>query len=1133
VTTNPDKPESKPESKPTPNADKQGSKSDSKPSPKDDKNDLKSLPMPELMKKLGASADGLTQAEATKRQAQYGPNQIEEKKTNEYLKFLSYFWGPIPWMIEAAVILSGVVRHWLDFFVILVLLLSNALVGFWEEHQAGNAIAALKARLAIKAKVKRDGKWEDPKASELVPGDVIRLRLGDIVPADARLLDGDSIEVDQSALTGESLPVTAKPGGAVYSGSIIRQGEIDAIVYATGTNTYFGKTAQLVQSAHTVSHFQKAVMKIGDYLIILAVALVALILVFALFRGDKVLTTLEFCLVLLVAAIPVAMPTVLSVTMAVGARLLAKKEAIVTRLSAIEELAGVDVLCSDKTGTLTQNKLTLGDPFTVDGIAPDKVILWAALASRAEDKDTIDLAVIGGVKDDKELKSCQVLHFMPFDPVHKRTEATVKGADGKQFFVAKGAPQVILKMATNAGDVKPAVEKAINEFAGRGFRSLGVARADEEGKWKFVGMLPLFDPPREQAKATIASAVQMGVKIKMVTGDQLAIARETSKQLGLGSNILDACSLGDLKKDATPEQAKAIEGADGFAQVFPEHKFHIIEVLQKHGHIVGMTGDGVNDAPALKKADCGIAVSGATDAARAAASIVLLASGLSVIIDAIKESRRIFQRMNSYAIYRIAETLRVLFFMTLAILVFNFYPVTAVMIVMIALLNDGAILSIAYDNVHYRNKPEAWNMRLVLAISTVLGVIGVVAAFGLFYLAERVFHFDRLHAQTLMYLKLSVAGHLTIFLTRTRGPFWSIRPAKILWMAVLGTQTIATLIAVYGLFMTPLGWKWAGFVWGYAIAWALINDRIKLLAYKIFDPVKAAPKADTKGESKPDAKTEPKPDVKADQPKPEAKTDAPAPEAKPDQPKPEAKAEPKPDAKPDAPAPEAKAETKPDAKAEPKSETKTDEPKPEAKADVPKPDAKADQPKPDAKLDAPTPEAKAEPKHDAKTEPKPETKTEPNSDAKTDAPKPDAKTPSDLTPQVAKRAYEIYEKRAGNDGTAVQDWKKAEQEIRNDDAKAEPKPEAEADAPAPDAKAEPKPDSKAEPKPDTKADAPAPEAKADEQKPEAKGKPQPDVSPQLVKRVHEVYEQLGREDVQIVQNFEKAEPDLKNNESKK
>jgi H+-transporting ATPase len=808
----------------------------SKPNAKDD---LKSLSLPELEKQLGSSPDGLSQAEAQKRLTQYGPNEIEEKKTNPFLKFLTYFWGPIPWMIEGAVILSGVVRHWADFFIILLLLVSNAVVGFWEEHQAGNAIAALKAKLAIKARVKRDGKWIIPAARELVPGDVIHVRLGDIVPADARLLAGDPVEVDQSALTGESLPATRKAGEAVFSGSIIRQGEIDAMVYATGENTYFGKTAQLVQETHTVSHFQRAVLKIGDYLIILAVALVVLIVTVALFRGDPILSTLEFALVLLVAAIPVAMPTVLSVTMAVGARLLAKKEAIVTRLSAIEELAGVDVLCSDKTGTLTQNKLTLGDPFSVNGIPADHVILDAALASRAEDKDTIDLAVIGGLKNDQALKGYQVVHFQPFDPVHKRTEATVKAADGKQFQVAKGAPQAILEMSINAGEVKPAVEKAVNEFAARGFRSLGVARADQEGKWQFVGVLPLFDPPREQAKATIASARQMGVSVKMVTGDQIAIARETARQLGLGTNILDASGLGDTKQHETAQSAEAIEQADGFAQVFPEHKFHIVDVLQQRGHIVGMTGDGVNDAPALKKADCGIAVSGATDAARAAASIVLLASGLSVIIDAIQESRRIFQRMNSYAIYRIAETLRVLFFMTLAILVFNFYPLTAVMIVMLALLNDGAILSIAYDNVHYKDKPEAWNMRLVLGISTVLGVIGVVSAFGLFYLGERVFHLDRAHIQTLMYLKLSVAGHLTIFLTRTRGPFWSIRPARILWVAVLGTQMLATLIAVYGLFMTPLGWRWAGFVWGYALAWALVNDRVKLLAYQIFDPTKA------------------------------------------------------------------------------------------------------------------------------------------------------------------------------------------------------------------------------------------------------------------------------------------------------
>ena len=822
-----------------PNAD-QAKVSKSKPgSVPDAKDDLKSLPLPEVEKKLESSPDGLSQAEAQKRLTQYGPNEIEEKKTNPFLKFLTYFWGPIPWMIEAAVILSGIVRHWMDFFIILLLLVSNAVVGFWEEHQAGNAIAALKAKLAINAKVKRDGKWITPAARELVPGDVIRVRLGDIVPADARLLEGDPVEVDQSALTGESLPATRNPGEAVFSGSIIRQGEIDAMVYATGASTYFGKTAQLVQEAHTASHFQRAVLKIGDYLIILAVSLVVLILAVALFRGDPILSTLEFALVLLVAAIPVAMPTVLSVTMAVGARLLAKKEAIVTRLSAIEELAGVDVLCSDKTGTLTENKLTLGDPCSVSGIPADQVILVAALASRAEDKDTIDLAVIGGVKDDKALKGYQVVHFQPFDPVHKRTEATVKAADGKQFQVAKGAPQVILEMSVNTGEVKLAVEKVVNEFAARGFRSLGVGRADQEGKWQFVGVLPLFDPPREQAKATIASARQMGVSVKMVTGDQIAIARETARQLGLGTNILDASGLGDTKHHETAQSAEAIEKADGFAQVFPEHKFHIVDVLQQRGHIVGMTGDGVNDAPALKKADCGIAVSGAADAARAAASIVLLASGLSVIIDAIKESRRIFQRMNSYAIYRIAETLRVLFFMTLAILVFNFYPLTAVMIVMLALLNDGAILSIAYDNVHYKDKPEAWHMRLVLGISTVLGVIGVVSAFGLFYLGERVFHLDRAHIQTLMYLKLSVAGHLTIFLTRTRGPFWSIRPARILWAAVLGTQTLATLIAVYGLFMTPLGWGWAAFVWGYALAWALVNDRVKLLAYRIFDPTKA------------------------------------------------------------------------------------------------------------------------------------------------------------------------------------------------------------------------------------------------------------------------------------------------------
>jgi H+-transporting ATPase len=694
----------------------------------------------------------------------------------------------------------------------------------------------------------------------------VRLRLGDIVPADARLLDGDEISVDQSALTGESLPATKKSGDAVFSGSIIRRGEIGALVYATGSATYFGKTAELVETAHTTSHFQKAVLKIGNYLIALAIVLVVVIIGVGIHRGDPILTTLQFALVLTVAAIPVAMPTVLSVTMAAGARLLARKQAIVSKLVAIEELAGVDILCADKTGTLTQNKLTLGDPFSVGGVCAADVILNGALASRADNDDTIDLAVLAGVKDQTVLQGYALQHFEPFDPVRKRTEATIKAPDGTLFKVAKGAPQVILDLAASTGTVKAAVTQAVDEFAARGFRALGVARADGDGGWRILGVLPLFDPPREDAKSTIATARQMGVAIKMVTGDALAIARETAKTLGMGTNILDGASLGDSRHDETAATAQSIEQADGFAQVFPEHKFHIVDILQKHDHIVGMTGDGVNDAPALKKADCGFAVSGATDAARAAASIVLVTPGLSVIIDAIKESRRIFQRMNSYAIYRIAETLRVLLFMTLAILIFNFYPLTAIMIVMLALLNDGAILSIAYDNVRYRNAPEAWNMRVVLGVATVLGLVGPIAAFGLFYLGDRVFQLGRPQLQTMMYLMLSVAGHLTIFQTRTRGPWWSTRPAWILLAAVCGTQAVATLVAVYGAgLVTPLGWMYAGVVWAYACGWFFLTDPVKLLAYKLLGGVEADTLAATETEPKPagTAGSRPKPPLAA------------------------------------------------------------------------------------------------------------------------------------------------------------------------------------------------------------------------------------------------------------------------------
>jgi H+-transporting ATPase len=810
-------------------------KGSSFPSPKEQE---KKKSISEYLKDLDTSTDGLSRHEAESRLSRFGYNELEEKKINPILKFFSYFWGPIPWMIEIAAVLSIVVRHWADFGIIVVLLLANALVGFWEEYKADNTIAELKAKLAPKARVKREKKWISIPARELVPGDIIRLRIGDIVPADALLLKGDPLQIDQSALTGESLPVTREEGKEVYLGSIVKQGEIDALVHATGTKTYMGKTARLVEEVKKVSHFQRAVLKIGDYLIVVALVLVVLILGVALFRGDNIVTVLQFVLVLTVAAIPVAMPTVLSITMAVGAQILAKDQAVVSRLASIEELAGIDILCSDKTGTLTQNKLELGDPYSVDNIGPDQVIYDAALASREEDQDPIDLAVLRGIKN-KDLSSFEILHFQPFDPVQKRTEAQVKDTSGREFMVSKGAPQVILDMVEISDESRSDCEKKIGEFAKRGFRSLGVARTDSQNKWRFRGVLPLYDPPREDSKETIEKAQNMGVDVKMVTGDQVAIAKEIARRLGLGTDILDASLFSETKHHETGKLADAIEKADGFAQVFPEHKYHIVDVLQSRNHIVGMTGDGVNDAPALKKADGGIAVSGATDAARSAADIVLLAPGISVISRAIIESRKIFRRMTNYSIYRIAETIRVLLFMSLSILIFNFYPVTAVMIVLLALLNDGAILSIAYDRAHYSKKPERWDMHIVLGIATVLGIMGVVASFGMFYLAKEIFHFNQETIQTLMYLKLSVAGHLTIFLTRNKGPFWSYRPAPILLGAVLGTQTLATFIAVFGLFMAPLAWKWALFVWGYALFWFIINDFIKIQAYRIFDRHKA------------------------------------------------------------------------------------------------------------------------------------------------------------------------------------------------------------------------------------------------------------------------------------------------------
>ena len=798
--------------------------------------DWSQTPLEDLERELGSGPGGLSEAEAAARLTSYGPNEIVEKNRNALLVFAGYFWAPIPWMIEVALVLSLLVRHWTDAVIIGVLLAMNGVVAFTEEHQAANAVAALKQQLATSARVLRGAQWASVPTRELVPGDVLRARLGDVVPADARLLGDSPLQVDQSAMTGESLPVSRGRGEVLYSGSVITRGEADALVYATGSGSFLGRTTSLVQTAGAVSHFQQAVMRIAHYLIVIAVVLVAVTTLVSLIRGNPTLQTLEFALVVTIASVPVALPAVLSVTMAVGARQLARRQAVVSHLPAVEELGGIDVLCSDKTGTLTQNRLAVADPWCVSGVHDGDLLAAAALASRAEDQDVIDMAVLAAAETrGTATGDGQVKHFLPFDPVTKRTEATVRAADGTEFRVSKGAPQVIAELC--AGDPAGAAADAqVEQFAARGYRSLGVARRSGDGPWRLLGVLPLADPPREDSATTIAAARALGVRVTMVTGDQVAIGAQIARQIGLGDHILPATDLGSPDDPGDPRESDLVEHADGFAQVFPEHKYRIVQLLQRRGHIVGMTGDGVNDAPALKQADAGIAVAGATDAARAAADVVLLAPGLSVIVDAIRLAREIFARMTSYATYRITETIRVLLLISLAIVVMNFFPVTAIMIVLLAVLNDGAILSIAYDNVRGAARPAAWDMRAVLVLATTLGVMGVLETFLLLALAESVFGLDRDVIRTLIYLKLSVSGHLTIFVTRSRDPFWARpAPAPLLLGAVIGTQMIATLIAGLGLFMTPLGWTWVAVVWAYALVWFLVEDRVKLLTHAALD----------------------------------------------------------------------------------------------------------------------------------------------------------------------------------------------------------------------------------------------------------------------------------------------------------
>ncbi|CAN1748373.1 ATPase 7, plasma membrane-type [Linum perenne] len=826
--------------------------------------DLENIPVEEVFEKLNCSRDGLTLDEVEKRLQLFGHNKLEEKRENKILKFLSFMWNPLSWVMEAAAIMAIALAHgdnkptdYHDFVGIILLLIINSSISFVEENNAGNAAAALMARLAPKAKILRDGKWKEEDAGELVPGDIISIKLGDIIPADARLLEGDPLKIDQSALTGESLPVTRSPGDVIFSGSTCKQGEIEAVVIATGVHTFFGKAAHLVESTIHVGHFQKVLTSIGNFCICsIALGMVIEIIVIYAIQKRSYRTGIDNLLVLLIGGIPIAMPTVLSVTMAIGSHRLSQQGAITKRMTAIEEMAGMDVLCSDKTGTLTLNKLTVDKNLIevfANGVQQDDVVLMAARASRMENQDAIDAAIVAMLADPKEARAgIKEVHFLPFNPTDKRTALTYLDGDGKMHRVSKGAPEQILNLARNKADIANRVHAIIDKFAERGLRSLGVARQDVPSNdkessgspWEFVGLLPLFDPPRHDSAETIRRALDLGVSVKMITGDQLAIAKETGRRLGMGTNMYPSSSLLGEGKSTGFESLpvdELIENADGFAGVFPEHKYEIVKKLQAKRHVVGMTGDGVNDAPALKVADIGIAVADSTDAARGASDIVLTEPGLSVIISAVLTSRAIFQRMKNYTIYAVSITIRIVMgFMLLTVFwEFDFPPF---MVLIIAILNDGTIMTISKDRVKPSPVPDSWKLSEIFATGVVLGgylaIMTVVFFWGAY---ETNFFSDHFHPDVVslldkklasaVYLQVSTISQALIFVTRSRSWSYMERPGLLLVIAFIIAQLVATVISALANWgfagIHSIGWGWTAVIWVYNIITYMLLDPIK------------------------------------------------------------------------------------------------------------------------------------------------------------------------------------------------------------------------------------------------------------------------------------------------------------------
>ena len=768
------------------------------------------------------AAEGLTSEEASRRLEQYGPNAVAEDKPRVLRALAGKFWAPVPWMLEATIVLELILRKDLEAGIIGLLVIFNALLSFFQESRAQGALALLRSRLTVRTRVLRDRTWGLISAQELVPGDLIHLRMGDLVPADVHLLDG-ALLLDQSVMTGEALPVEAGAGKLAYAGSMVKRGEANAEVTATGPRTYFGRTAELVRSARTTSHLQTIILTIVKYMVALDSALVLVLLVYSQAVGMPLREILPFALILLVASVPVALPATFTLATALGALELVRRGVLVTRLSAIEEAAAMDVLCSDKTGTITQNRLSLSALQPYDPYTEEQLLRFACYASDAATQDPIDLAILAAAKSrDVDGAALERLRLVPFDPATKLAEAVVKGQT-TPWRVLKGAPAAVVARLPKAADSSADVER----LASTGCRVLAVA-AGPDDHLALAGLLAFEDPPWEDSRALVSNLSNLGVRVMMVTGDGLATAKTIAAQVGIGGR---ACSAAELHHD--------LQGAlecNLFAGVFPEDKFELVRALQRNGHIVGMTGDGVNDAPALKQAEVGIAVASATDVAKAAASLVLTDQGLTDIVAAVETSRRIYQRMLTYTLNKIVKTVEIALFLTIGVILTRTLVITPALIVLLLFANDFVTMSISTDRVSFSTRPDRWRIATLMAAGVVLGAFILILSFGLFIFGRQFLGLSLPQLQTLVFITLVFTGQETVYLVRERSHFWRSAPSGWMLLSSIGDILVVSALAVGGILMAPLSSAVVGLVLGSCIVYLCALDFVKVAVLRSFAP---------------------------------------------------------------------------------------------------------------------------------------------------------------------------------------------------------------------------------------------------------------------------------------------------------